>query len=66
MTCTIRVAAAGWSSTGPSMGTLVRQGILTKEYISDNAIVWTNISTDTIVRNDYETIYPGQSVTWEK
>jgi hypothetical protein len=67
---TVKVAAAGYLSDGsPSMGTLVDEGILSKEYVSTRFgpdIVWTNISKDVIVENDYETIKPGESVTWEK
>ena len=69
---TVKVAAAGWLSDGsPSMGTLVDEGILSKEYVSNYLagspdIVWTNISEDVIVENDCETIKPGESVTWEK
>ena len=69
---TVKVAAAGWLSDGsPSMGTLVDEGILSKEYVSNYFagspdIVWTNISKDVIVENDCETIKPGESVTWEK
>jgi hypothetical protein len=53
------------------MGTLVDEGILSKEYAANYSgmgvdIVWTNVSNDVIVKNDYETIKPGESVTWEK
>tara|TARA_B100000029_G_scaffold240235_1_gene237419 strand:+ start:444 stop:695 length:252 start_codon:yes stop_codon:yes gene_type:complete len=55
----------------PDMGDLVDEGILTKEYkyntfTREIDIVWTNISKNVIVGNDYETILPGESVTWEK
>lgn len=69
---TVKVAAAGRCYDGsPSMGTLVDEGILKKEYQSNwtacsSDIVWTNISEDVIVENDCETIKPGESVTWEK
>ena len=70
---TRKVAAAGRLFDGsPSMGTLVDEGILKKEYTSITGygmgvdIVWTNISKNVIVENDYETIMPGESVTWEK
>ena len=69
---TRKVAAAGRLHCGsPSMGTLVDEGILKKEYESNYTgmgvdIVWTNISKNVIVENDYETIMPGESVTWEK
>ena len=70
---TRKVAAAGRLFCGsPSMGTLVDEGILKKEYTSITGygigedIVWTNISKNVIVENDYETILPGESVTWEK
>ena len=70
---TRKVAAAGRLFCGsPSMGTLVDEGILKKEYTSITGygmgvdIVWTNISKNVIVENDYETIMPGESVTWEK
>ena len=69
---TRKVAAAGRLFCGsPSMGTLVDEGILKKEYVAsaswgDCDIVWTNISKNVIVENDCETIMPGESVTWEK
>ena len=69
---TVTVSAAGRLFCGsPSMGTLVDEGILSKEYAANYSgmgvdIVWTNISKDVIVKNDYETIKPGESVTWEK
>ena len=69
---TRKVAAAGRLFCGsPSMGTLVDEGILKKEYVAsaswgDSDIVWTNISKNVIVENDCETIMPGESVTWEK
>ena len=69
---TVKVAAAGRLFDGsPSMGTLVDEGILTKEYFYNWAadgmdIRWTNVSEDVIVENDYETIRPGESVYWEK
>ena len=54
-----------------TMGNLVDEGILRKEYVPNRSqrttdIVWTNISTDVIVENSFETIKPGESVTWEK
>tara|TARA_Y100000034_G_C6535887_1_gene231045 strand:+ start:249 stop:461 length:213 start_codon:yes stop_codon:yes gene_type:complete len=66
-----KVSSAGRLFCGsPSMGTLVDEGILTKEYTSngydDFNIIWTNVSKNVIVENDYETIKPGDSVTWEK
>ena len=70
---TRKVSSAGRLFCGsPSMGTLVDEGILKKEYTSITGcgmgvdIVWTNISKNVIVENDYETIMPGESVTWEK
>ncbi len=66
------VASAGrLFNNSPSMGTLLDEGILTKEYVSAYPhegpdIIWTNVSEDTMVVNDHETIRPGQSVTWEK
>ena len=67
------VASAGRLFDGASsMGTLVDEGILTKEYVAcpfhvdDIDIIWTNVSKNIIVENDYETILPGESVTWEK
>ena len=68
-----KVAAMGWSSDKSirTMGNLVDEGILRKEYVPNRMagspdIVWTNISKDVIVQNAYETIKPGESVTWEK
>ena len=69
---TRKVASAGRLFCGsPSMGTLVDEGILKKKYEGNYDgmgvdIVWTNISKNVIVENDYETIMPGESVTWEK
>ncbi len=69
---TRKVSSAGRLFCGsPSMGTLVDEGVLSKEYEANYAgmgvdIVWTNISKNVIVENDYETIMPGESVTWEK
>tara|TARA_R100001594_G_scaffold141420_1_gene187409 strand:+ start:3258 stop:3650 length:393 start_codon:yes stop_codon:yes gene_type:complete len=65
-----KVMSAGWSRDAESMGTLVDEGILHKEYEASWAdtknIIWSNISADVIVENDYETILPGQHVVWEK
>jgi hypothetical protein len=69
---TRKVSSAGRLFCGsPSMGTLVDEGVLSKEYVSNYHagspdIVWTNVSKNVIVENDYETIMPGESVTWEK
>lgn len=68
---TRKVASAGHLFDGsPSMGTLVDEGILCKVYELNSCkevdIIWTNISKNVIVENDYETILPGESVTWEK
>ena len=67
------VASCSWSATvgEKTMGDLVEEGILTKEYestgiVDAHNIIWTNISKDTVVVNDHETIPPGESVTWEK
>jgi len=65
------VAAGRVSGDRPSMGTLVDEGILKKEYqrsrYGDSPdIVWTNVSENVIVKNGYDTILPGESVTWEK
>ena len=62
---TIKVIAAGWSAAGKDMGDLVNEGILKKDY-SNRDIIWTNISKDVIVKNTYDTLLPGESVTWEK
>ena len=62
---TITVIAAGYSSSGKDMGDLVNEGILKKDY-SNRDIIWTNISKDVIVKNTYDTLLPGKSVTWEK
>ena len=69
---TRKVSSAGRLFCGsPSMGTLVDEGVLSKEYVSNYHagppdIVGTNVSKNVIVENDYETIMPGESVTWEK
>ena len=62
---TIKVIAAGYSAAGKDMGDLVDEGILKKDY-SGTDIIWTNISEDVIVENEYDYIHPGESVTWEK
>ena len=53
------------------MGDLVDEGILKKDYSYNAAadgcdVTWTNISKDVIVKNTYDTLLPGESVTWEK
>ena len=68
---TIKVAAAGWSDFEMDMGDLVDEGILKKDYsynaVADGCdVTWTNISEDVIVKNTYDTLLPGESVTWEK
>jgi len=62
---TIEVIAAGFSTAGKAMGDLVDEGILKKDY-SGTDITWTNISDDVVVKNEYDTLLPGESVTWEK
>jgi len=62
---TITVIAAGFSTSGKAMGDLVGEGILKKDY-SGTDITWTNISDDVVVKNEYDTLLPGESVTWEK
>ena len=62
---TITVIAAGFSTAGKAMGDLVNEGILKKDY-SNRDIIWTNISEDVVVKNEYDTLLPGESVTWEK
>ena len=62
---TEKVIAAGYASYGKDMGDLVNEGILKKDY-SGRDIIWTNISEDVIVENEYDVIHPGESVTWEK
>ena len=62
---TITVIAAGFSTSGKAMGDLVNEGILKKDY-SNSDIIWTNISKDVVVKNEYDTLLPGESVTWEK
>ena len=47
------------------MGDLVDDGVLKKEY-SGTDITWTNISENVVVKNEYDTLLPGESVTWEK
>ena len=63
------VIAAGSSIRGKAMGDLVAEGILTKYRVSnrggDYDIVWTNVSDDVIVKNQYDTIMPGETITWE-
>ena len=69
---TRKVASMGWhrDSNIETMGTLVDEGILCKVYElnpwKETDIVWHNVSKDVIVKNDHETIRPGESVTWEK
>ena len=68
---TVKVIAAGWSSRGKDMGDLVDEGVLKKDYSYNAAadgcdVTWTNISEDVIVKNTYDTLLPGESVTWEK
>ena len=62
---TIKVVAAGWSRDWWCMGDLVDDGVLKKDY-SGTDITWTNISEDVVVKNEYDTLLPGESVTWEK
>ena len=62
---TINVIAAGYARAGKAMGDLVDEGILKKDY-SGTDITWTNISDDVVVKNEYDTLLPGESVTWEK
>ena len=62
---TIEVIAAGYARAGKAMGDLVDEGILKKDY-SNRDIIWTNISKDVVVKNEYDTLLPGESVTWEK
>ena len=62
---TITVIAAGFSTAGKAMGDLVDEGILKKDY-SATEITWTNIYEDVVVKNEYDTLLPGESVTWEK
>ena len=68
---TITVIAAGFSTSGKAMGDLVNEGILKKDYSYNAAVdgcdvTWTNISEDVIVKNTYDTLLPGEAVTWEK
>ena len=68
---TIEVIAAGYARAGKAMGDLVDEGILKKDYsynvVADGCdVTWTNISEDVIVKNTYDTLLPGESVTWEK
>ena len=68
---TVKVIAAGYSSAGKDMGDLVNEGVLKKDYSYNAAadgcdVTWTNISEDVIVKNEYDTLLPGESVTWEK
>ena len=73
MTLPIRkVGAAGWLASGDSMGTLVDEGIMTKEYDytyrNTKDIVWTfHADAGVIIDNGVDApIHPGQSVKWEK
>lgn len=73
MTLPIRkVGAAGWLASGDSMGTLVDEGIMTKEYDytyrNTKDIVWTlHEDAGVIIDNGVDApIHPGQSVKWEK
>ena len=63
---TITVIAAGFSTAGKAMGDLVNEGILKKDYNRLGDLTWTNVSEDVIVKNEYDTLLPGESVTWEK
>ena len=68
---TMKVIAAGYARAGKAMGDLVDEGILKKDYSYNAAadgcdVTWTNISEDVIVKNEYDTLLPGESVTWEK
>jgi hypothetical protein len=67
-----KVGAAGWLASGDSMGTLVNEGIMTKEYDytyrNTVDIVWTlHEDAGVIIDNGVDApIHPGQSVKWEK
>ena len=67
-----KVFAAGWCRDGDSMGTLVDEGIMTKEYRLNTFtktadIQWTlHEDADVIIDNGIETIKPGETVVWEK
>ncbi len=69
---TRKVGAAGWLASGDSMGTLVDEGIMTKEYRLNTFtktadIHWTlHEDADVIIDNGIETIKPGETVVWEK
>ena len=66
-----KVSAAGWVENGDSMGTLVKEGIMTKDYVQqwsgEYDIHWTlHEDANVIIDNGMETINPGQTVIWEK
>ena len=69
---TRKVGAAGWLASGDSMGTLVDEGIMTKEYrlntfTKTSDIHWNlHEDADVIIDNGIETIKPGETVVWEK
>ena len=69
---TRKVGAAGWLASGDSMGTLVDEGIMTKEYRLNTFtktadIPWTlHEDADVIVDNGIETLKPGETIIWEK
>ena len=68
---TRKVGAAGWLASGDSMGTLVNEGIMTKDYVQnwtgEYDIYWTlHENANVIIDNGMETIRPGETVMWEK
>ena len=70
---TRKVSAAGWLASGDSMGTLVDEGIMIKEYKLNTFtktmdICWTlDKDADIIIDNGVDKpIHPGQTTIWEK
>ena len=69
-----KVAAAGWFRYGPSMGTLVEEGYMTKDYRNERhdpdarTVIWTlNADAPFAVDNGVDPlIKPGQTAEWEK
>ena len=69
---TRKVIAASWSRNGDSMGTLVDEGIMTKEYRFNTFtktadIHWTlHENAGVVIDNGNQILKPGDTVVWEK
>lgn len=69
-----KVISAGFSASGDSMGTLVKEGIMSKRYENSISgwyspnIHWTlHKDANVIINNGVDPlIYPGDTVVWEK